>query len=97
MLFRSEGNRYAVPWRFAGRHVSVAATEAHVEIRDGRDLLAVHPRGLVRGLTLPLAGQYRGAPLGAATAPGRALGRQIVGPDVQVRSLAAYEALGGGA
>jgi hypothetical protein len=28
-----EGNRYAVPWRYAGRHVSVVASEAHVRIR----------------------------------------------------------------
>ena len=91
-----EGNRYAVPWPYAGRHVSVAATEAHVEIRDGRELVVVHPRGLVRGLTLPLAGQYHGAPSGSPSRPGHALGRQIVGPEVQVRSLAAYEALGGG-
>ena len=91
-----EGNRYAVPWRFAGRHVSVAATEAHVLIRDGHELVVTHPRGLVTGLTLPLAGQYAGAPLGGATQPGRALGRQLVGPEVQVRSLSAYEALGGG-
>lgn len=91
-----EGNRYAVPWQYAGRHVSVAATEAHVEIRDGRELVVVHPRGLVSGLTLPLAGQYRGAPNASPSRSGHALGRQIVGPEVQVRSLAAYEALGGG-
>jgi hypothetical protein len=91
-----EGNRYAVPWQYAGRHVSVVVTEAHVEIRDGRELVVVHPRGLVRGLTLPLAGQYRGAPSGSPGRSGHALGRQIVGPEVQVRSLAAYEALGGG-
>jgi hypothetical protein len=34
-----EGNRYAVPWRYAGRHVSGRASEAHVEIRDGRELV----------------------------------------------------------
>jgi transposase len=45
-----EGSRYAVPWRYAGRHVALSATEAHVEIRDGRDLVVVHPRGLVPGL-----------------------------------------------
>jgi transposase len=92
-----EGSRYAVPWRFAGRHVSVAATEAHVEIRDGRDLVVVHPRGLVPGLTLPLASQYAGAPMAGATRPGRALSRQVLGPEVERRSLAIYDAIGGGA
>jgi transposase len=92
-----EGSRYAVPWRFAGRHVAVSATEAHVEIRDGRDLVVVHPRGLVPGLTLPLAGQYAGAPMAGATRPGRALGRQVLGPEVERRSLAINDAIGGGA
>ena len=92
-----EGCRYAVPWRYAGRHVAVSATDAHVEIRDGRELVAVHPRGLVPGLTLPLAGQYAGAPMAGATRPGRALGRQLVGPEVERRSLATYDAIAGGA
>ncbi len=92
-----EGSRYAVPWRFAGRHVAVSATEAHVEIRDGRDLVVVHPRGLIPGLTLPLADQYAGAPMAGATRPGRALGRQVLGPEVERRSLAIYDAIGGGA
>jgi hypothetical protein len=92
-----EGCRYAVPWRFAGRHVVVSVTEAHVEIRDGRDLVVVHPRGLVPGLTLPLAGQYAGAPMAGATQPGRALGRQVLGPEVERRSLAIYDAIGSGA
>jgi transposase len=91
-----EGNRYAVPWRYAGRHVSVVASEAHVRIRDGRELVVTHPRGLVRGLTLPLPGQYAGAPLGAAAQLGRAVGQQIVGPDVQVRPLSTYDAIGSG-
>lgn len=91
-----EGNRYAVPWRFAGRHVAVSATQAHVEIRDGRELVAVHPRGLLTGLTMPLPGQYDDAPLAGVSRPARSVGRQILGPEVQVRPLSAYEAIGGG-
>ena len=91
-----QGNRYGVPWRYAGRFVSVTATATHVEIRSERDLIAVHPRGLLSGLTLPIDRQYDGAPLGGATRDLRALGLQIQGPEVEVRSLATYDALAGG-
>ena len=89
-----EGNRCAVPWRYAGRHVAVNASAAHVEIRDGNELVAVHARGLVTGLTMPLPGQYDGAPLGGAGQARRALGRQLAGPEVERRSLQVYERFG---
>ena len=89
-----EGNRYAVPWRYAGRHVAVTASAAHVEIRDGSELVIVHARGLVTGLTIPMPRQYDGAPLVDATAARRALGRQVQGPEVERRSLQVYERIG---
>jgi transposase len=89
-----EGNRYAVPWRYAGRHVAVTASAAHVEIRDDSELVIVHARGLVTGLTMPLPGQYDGAPLGSAGQARRALGRQLQGPEVERRSLQVYERIG---
>jgi transposase len=90
-----DGSRYAVPWRYAGRFVQVTASPAHIEILDGNDPIVVHPRGLVPGLTITLPGQYDGAPLATPGRPGHALGRQVLGPDVQVRPLDAYEALAG--
>jgi transposase len=91
-----QGNRYGVPWQYAGRWLSVTETSAHVEIRDERDLVAVHPRGLVRGLTLPLERQYAGAPMGSTRRAGSALGIQLAGPEVEVRPLSAYDAIGSG-
>lgn len=48
-------------------------------------------------MTLPLPGQYQGAPLGGASRPCPPLAVQIAGPDVEVRSLRVYEALLAGA
>ncbi len=90
-----EGNRYAVPWKHAGRYVRVSASATVVEIRDELGVIATHPRGLVSGLTLHLPGQYHGAPLGDTARPGKALAFQVAGPEVEVRSLAAYDALAG--
>jgi hypothetical protein len=70
-LVSFEGNRYAVPWRFVGRHVVVSSTAAHVKIRDRSELVIVRARSLVSGLTLPLPGQYDGASLGLAEAAAR--------------------------
>ena len=90
-----DGSRYAVPWTYAGRFVQVTASQAHVEILDGNDRIVIHPRGLVPGMTITLPGQYDGAPLATPGRSGHALGRHVVGPDVQVRPLEAYEALAG--
>lgn len=90
-------SRYGVPWRYSGRYVAVHASETEVEIRDGDRVIARHPRALLPGMTLPLPGQYQGAPLGGASRPCPPLAVQIAGPDVEVRSLRVYEALLAGA
>src|SRR5690606_34209993 len=87
------GSRYGVPWRYAGRYVSVHAGEATVEIRDGDQVMARHPRALLPGITVPLPGQYAGVPLGGTGRPRPAVALQVAGPDVEVRSLRVYEAL----
>ena len=87
------GSRYGVPWRYAGRYVSVQADEVTVEIRDGDRVIARHPRALLPGLTVPLPGQYAGVPLGGTSRPRPAVALQVAGPDVEVRSLRVYEAL----
>lgn len=87
------GSRYGVPWRYSGRTVTVRADELTVEIRDGDRVVARHPRALLPGMTLPLPGQYQGAPLGGSSRPQPALAMQVAGPEVEVRSLRVYQAL----
>lgn len=90
------GSRYGVPWAHAGGVVSVSASATVVEIRSAAgEVIARHPRALVNGLTVSLPGQYHGAPLGATSRPGKALAFQVLGPEVEVRALSAYEALAG--
>lgn len=87
------GSRYGVPWRYAGRYVSVHAGEATVELRDGDQVIVRHPRALLAGTTVPLPGQYAGAPLGGTGRRQPPMALQVTGPDVEVRSLRVYEAL----
>src|SRR5690606_21966588 len=74
------GSRYGVPWRYAGRYVSVQADEVTVEIRDGDRVIARHPRALLPGLTVPLPGQDAGVPLGGTSRPRPAVALQVAGP-----------------
>ncbi len=87
------GSRYGVPWRYSGRYVAVHADGATVEIRDGNQVLARHPRALLPGLTLSVPGQYQGVPLKGPGRPQAPLAVQVAGPEVEVRSLRVYEAL----
>lgn len=92
------GNRYSVPWNYAGQQVRVRGLRGMVEIYAGELQIATHP---------VLAGQHRiasqsahhaGIPLGPMRATTKTQVRiRPLGPEVEVRSLTAYEFAAGGA
>jgi transposase len=82
---------YGVPWIWAGRTVHIAATESTVEIWNGAERLAVHPRATRPAQRLPLPGQWVGLPQSDGRRRLEPLGRQQAMVDVEVRPLAAYD------
>ncbi|MBX6723781.1 MAG: hypothetical protein IRY92_11205, partial [Dactylosporangium sp.] len=81
------------PWTLAGRTVDVRERDGHVEILAAGVPVAVHPKALLPGITIPLPQQWTGLPLGGDKRPREAVALRIPSPEVEVRSLAAYEAL----
>jgi transposase len=94
-----QANRYSVPWRYAGQQVRVRGSSDVVEVYAGQERIAVHARlaGLHR--TAAQAEHHAGIPLGGLRSPAKTQVRiRPLGPEVEVRSLAAYEcAAAGGA
>lgn len=92
-----EGSRYGVPWSFARQMVQVSAGPEIVEIWDGEQRLALHPRSETKGERLILPGQWDGLPTGANRPQPRAVAVRVDAGQVEQRSLAVYEQLAGGA
>ncbi len=55
-----DGSRYGVPWTWSGSIVQVGVNAGMVEIWNGDERLAVHPRAHRRGQRLTLPGQWDG-------------------------------------
>lgn len=90
-----QSNRYPVPWAAAGQEVTLREVGGKLEVRAGNTLLVRHPLCLVPHQVLTLADHYAGLPA-PATGPPAGKARITItaaGPEVEVRSLAAYEAL----
>ena len=88
-------NLYPVPWSAAGREVTLREVGGKLEIRCGAELLASHSLCLGKHQVLTLPGQYDGLPAPAVGPPaGKArIAVTVTGPEVEVRSLASYEAV----
>jgi hypothetical protein len=91
-------NRYSVPWQYAGQEVSVREAGGQVQVWRGGEQVCAHALCLGRFQTLTLAAHHAGLPLGPG---GRPAGKAKVSiradePQVQVRSLAVYEAFSQG-
>lgn len=84
---------YGVPWQWAGREVEVAATPLTVEIWQGAERLAVHPRALHPGQRFTLPGQWAGVARGTNRPPQEGIAVQIPAVEVERRSLQLYEHL----
>ena len=88
-----ERSYYGVTWTWAGQIVQVAAGADVVEIWAGHQRLAVHPRSLQPGKRFALPNQWEGLGIGDGRPRKEALASQLPMPEVERRSLGAYEAL----
>ena len=92
-----EGSRYGVHWKWVGKTVQVGQRRGTVEVWDGDERIAVHPRAQKPGRRFILPGQWEGLPRGDSRPRREAVAVQILIGDVERRSLDVYElaALGG--
>ncbi len=94
-----QGNRYSVPWMYAGREVLVREKNAQLEVTLGSARIAAHLLQAGKHHTITLPEHHAGIPLNRARVPGKAqIQLRTPCPDVEVRSLSSYEhVLAGGA
>src|SRR5260370_625723 len=92
-----QGRRYSVPWQYAGQEGWVREMMEEVEIRTGRERIAMHGKAQRKYSVLTFPPHHQGIPLGARRAEGKILIhlRQSA-PEVEKRSLAAYERVANG-
>lgn len=88
-----KSNRYSVPWQQAGKEVFVREVGATVEIVREEVQLAVHALCLGHQQTLVVAAHHKDIPTTAPHAGKARLSLTARAPQVEVRSLAVYEAL----
>lgn len=88
-------SRYGVPWQFAGQMVLIRESAGHVEILAQGRQIALHPKALYHNTQFKHPKQWDGLVTGERVQR-RTVALQIPSPEVQVRSLDVYAALGGG-
>ena len=93
-----DGSRYSVPWQYAGKEVWVHDDGGRVAVQYGSERIAVHESAGRKHSVITQAEHHREIPLGARKNGGKILieVRQSA-PVVEIRPLAAYEAVAGGA
>ncbi len=91
-----DGSWYGVPWVWAGRVVQVGMRSGTVEIWNGDERLAVHPRSHKRRQRLTVPGQWEGLINGDTGRRREALAVQVSDQQVERRSLEVYELVAGG-
>ena len=94
-----QGNRYSVPWNYAGQQVRVRALRGVVEVYAGDLQIATHTMMSGQHRIASQSTHHAGIPLGTVRPPAKTqVHIRPLGPDVEVRSLTAYErAAAGGA
>jgi hypothetical protein len=92
-----QGSRYSVPWQYVGQEVWVQEMAGEVDIRTGRERIAMHGKAQRKHSVLTFPPHHQGIPLGARRAEGKILIhlRQSA-PEVEKHSLAAYERVANG-
>jgi len=90
-------NRYSVPWLLAGRDVRVCEIAGHLEVYAGAERIASHRLCADRHQVLTQHQHHQGIPLYTASrsTPDKIL-IQVRPPEVEVRPLAVYAAVGDG-
>jgi hypothetical protein len=93
-----ESNRYSVPWTYAGSPVWVRDREGQIDVHYGGERIASHSRVSGKHQIVTVPEHHRGIPLGGRGPSTKTLIHiQQSAPIVEVRSLAAYESVAGGA
>lgn len=89
-----QGNRYSVPWRFAGNQVWVRQQGGSVEVLHHGERIAAHECVDGRHRVVTQAEHHRGIPLGPSNRSGKIqVHLREQAPSVQVRPLAAYNSV----
>jgi hypothetical protein len=89
-----QGNRYSVPWQHAGREVWVGEKAGQVEVYWGGERIAAHPLTAGKHQTILRPDDHTGIPLSASRHSAKIQIRfREMAPEVEVRPLAAYEAM----
>ena len=87
-----QGNRYLAPWTYASQQVRAREQSGVIEVYAGDSQIAVHARLLGQHRIAAQSIHHVGIPLGSM---GSATKTQVrirpLGPEVEVRSLTAYE------
>ena len=91
-----QGNRYSVPWQYAGKEVWVRDCDNEVEIRYGSEKIARHERALRKHLIVTQALHHHSIPLQARQPAKTVIHIRETAPVVEVRPLAAYESAAAG-
>jgi hypothetical protein len=93
-----QASRYSVPWQYAGKEVWVRDRVGQVEVHYGRDRIAVHALAPRKHVLMRNPEHHHGIPLGARTQRKILVHMEQSTPLVEIRPLAAYEAVavGGG-
>ncbi|HZU28808.1 MAG TPA: IS21 family transposase [Bryobacteraceae bacterium] len=92
-----QGSRYSVPWEYAGKEVWVRESGAEVEVHYGQQRIAIHHRAMHKHALVRTAEHHHGIPLGARQQRKTLVHIRDSAPVVEIRPLAAYEAVAGGA
>jgi transposase len=91
-----KGSRYSVPWEYAGREVQVHECGNEIEVFCGANCIATHDVSCGQHRVVTNARHHEGIPLGARNAGKTLVHIQQNAPEVERRSLSAYESLAGG-
>jgi transposase len=93
------GNRYSVPWEAVGQEVWVREVGGQLEIQCGGERLAQHALCAGQHQVATVSSHHAGLPAGPESRPGgkTRISIRLGAPEVEVRSLAAYDLLAGGA
>ena len=87
------GNRYSVPWQNAGREVRVQEVGAQLQVLSENQPIAVHLLASGTHQTVLVAAHHADIPTGSSHTGKARLSLVERAPEVEVRSLAVYEAL----
>ena len=90
------GSRYSVPWTYAGKEVWVQDGGTSIEVRYGRERIAVHARAVRQHQVVTQHEHHHGIPPGKKQSGKTLIHIEQNAPVVEHRPLAAYEALSAG-